>query len=208
MHYDPDSKQCLPAHRLVKSFDKTFKKLEAALLGEKWKDITNLLIGSDPSTGFAAKFDEALQHHITREILDLPSDIPLPSPKKISPKREMILRALCKAYTQLGQPVKGEQYCSDLLAMNEKENDGDGLVGLAEAALKKEEWEDAVRLLEKAFEASGRQSRDVSNLISFDSANVTKRTHADWFDVGRSTKGYNEPRNCSSNPVKRTTIKY
>ena len=162
LHYDPDSKQCLPAHRLVKSFDKTFKKLDAALSNEKWKEVVNLLVGSDPSSGFAAKFDEALHQHTTSENSDLTADIPLPSPKKISPKREMILRALCKSYTQLNQPVKGEQYCADLLAMNDKGEDADGLVGMAEAALKKEEWEDAVRMLEKAFEASGRSSRDVS----------------------------------------------
>lgn len=183
LHYDPDSKQCLPAHRLVKSFDKTFKKLDAALSNEKWKEVVNLLVGSDPSSGFAAKFDEALHQHTTSENLDLPADIPLPSPKKISPKREMILRALCKSYTQLNQPVKGEQYCADLLAMNDKGEDADGLVGMAEAALKKEEWEDAVRMLEKAFEASGRSSRDIHQRLQRAQKLLKQSRQKDYYKV-------------------------
>ena len=44
------------------------------------------------------------------------------------------------------------------------ENDADGLVGKGEALLKQEEWEDAVRVFETAFEASGRSSRDVCTM--------------------------------------------
>jgi DnaJ family protein C protein 3 len=42
------------------------------------------------------------------------------------------------------------------------EEDEDGLVGRGESLLLKEEWEEAVRVLDKAFDASGRSSRDVS----------------------------------------------
>lgn len=42
------------------------------------------------------------------------------------------------------------------------ENDVEGLVGRAEVLIKKEEWEEAVRVLEKAFDQSGRSRRDVS----------------------------------------------
>lgn len=162
LHYDPDSKQCLPAHRLVKQFDKSFKKLEQAVAEEKWQDVIDLLIGSDPAKGFAAKFEDALATHTSPEALSLPSHIQLAPAKRISPRREAILRALCKAYVNTKNAQKGQVWCEELLAMEGHESDPDGLVGRAEAALKKEEWEDAVRILEKAFEASGRSDRNVS----------------------------------------------
>ena len=162
LHLDPDSKQCLPAHRLVKAFDKSFKKLETALSEEKWRDIINLLVGSDPSAGFAAKFNEALKEHTTVDALLLPENIPIAPPRRTSPRREYILRALCKAYVNVKSPEKGLQWCEELLGMQGHESDPDGLVGRGEAALKKEEWEEAVRIFEKAFESSGRTNRDVS----------------------------------------------
>ncbi|CAL1702018.1 unnamed protein product [Somion occarium] len=183
LHYDPDSKQCLPAHRLLKSFDRNFKKLDAALSDEKWRDIVNLLIGSDSESGFAAKFDEALAQHTSPQVLNLPSDIPLPPPKLISPRREMILHALCKAYTQLNQPAKGEQYCIELLNMQGMENDMDGLVGRAEAALKKEEWDDAVRMLEKAFESSGRSNRDIHQRLQRAQKLLKQSRQKDYYKV-------------------------
>jgi DnaJ homolog subfamily C member 3 len=161
LHYDPDSKQCLPAHRLVKSFDKSFKKIDDALAAENWDAVTKIV-----SDGFADKFDEALAIHVNPPALDLPLYIPLRPAKATSPRREHILRATCRAYTNANQAAKGEQWCSDLLEMDGLENDADALVGVGEALLKKEEWDDAVRTFEKAFEASGRSSRDVSALAS------------------------------------------
>jgi len=43
--------------------------------------------------------------------------------------------------------------------------DVDGLIGKGEAALKREEWEEAVHTIRKAFEASGNSSRDVISPI-------------------------------------------
>ena len=42
--------------------------------------------------------------------------------------------------------------------------DMDGLTGRGEVALAKEQWEEAVRAFEKAFDLSGRSSQDVSPL--------------------------------------------
>ena len=158
LHYDPDSKQCLPAHRLVKSFDKSFKKLDDALAAENWSAVISLLSGD----AFATKYEEALGTHLTQAALDLPPYVPIRPAKKTSPRREQILRSLCRAYTNAKQFKSADEYCSELLAMDGLENDPDGLIGKGEALLKQEEWEDAVRVFEKAFEASGRSSRDVS----------------------------------------------
>jgi DnaJ homolog subfamily C member 3 len=165
LHYDPDSKQCLPAHRLVKAFDKSFKKLEEAVASEKWSTVINILIGDDPSSAFAARFEDAINSHTTPDALDLHQGITLRPAKLISPRREQILRAACRAYVNLKQPVKGEQWCEELLRMDGLENDADGLVGRGELLLKQEEWEEAVRVFEKAFESSGRSSREVCTSV-------------------------------------------
>lgn len=166
LHYDPDSKDCLPAHRLVKAFDKVFTKLAVADSEEKWRQVIELLVGSDPSSGFAAKFEDALVKQTSSAALASPSNILIRPAERISPRRETILRALCKSYTNLKQWEMCEQWCTELSRMEGLENDADALVGRGEAALKKEEWEEAVRLLEKAFEASGRSRRDVRAFYS------------------------------------------
>lgn len=163
LHYDPDSKQCLPAHRLIKAFDKSFKKLDDALTSENWWTVVNIVVGEDSSTGLAAKFDDALATHTSAEALDLPPSIPVRSPKKTSPRREHLLRSMCRAYTNLNLPNKAESWCEQLLQIDGMSNDADGLVGMGESALKREDWEDAVRLFERAFESSGRSNRDVSS---------------------------------------------
>jgi DnaJ family protein C protein 3 len=59
------------------------------------------------------------------------------------------------------------RWCEELLGMRGCENDVEGLVGRAEGLMKKEEWPEAVRVLEKAFEESGRSRRDVSFVFVF-----------------------------------------
>ena len=163
LHYDPDSPQCLKMHRLVKAFDKSFKALDKALHADDWRGVLKLLLGSsaDASDGLAAKFDAALTEHVTRETMELHAQMHMPDPLRTSPRRAIILKALCRAHVKTGQVKKGERWCGALLEMEGWEDDADGAIGMAEALFKREEWEEAVRVLERAFEASGRSSRDV-----------------------------------------------
>ncbi|KAF8189669.1 hypothetical protein BJ912DRAFT_360841 [Pholiota molesta] len=95
--------------------------------------------------------------------------IHLPLATKVSPQRQKLVRALCKSYTRLADIAKSsaeykaqmERWCDELLTLDGCNEDVDGLVGRGEALLGKEEWEDAVRVLERAFEASGRSDRDI-----------------------------------------------
>jgi len=89
-------------------------------------------------------------------------DPPLPAsivPTKMSQRRAAIWRAACKAHIQLSEVRKSEKWCSELLRMDPE--DIDGLVGAGEAALKKEDWEDAVKHFDKAFNASGKSNHDI-----------------------------------------------
>ncbi len=54
------------------------------------------------------------------------------------------------------------KWCSELLTLEGCAEDVDGLVGKSEELLVKEEYEEAVRVLDKAFEVSGRSDRNVS----------------------------------------------
>lgn len=121
------------------------------------------MLGPDGSStnGFAAKFDVALAEHTTREALGVPPQIPIPDGLRFSPQRAFILKSICRAYVKMNQAKKGKQWCTALLEMEGIENDTDGLIGRSGALMAKEEWEEAVRVLERAFEAGGRSDREV-----------------------------------------------
>jgi DnaJ homolog subfamily C member 3 len=94
--------------------------------------------------------------------LEVPASI---SPLRISERRKDAYRTMCQAYVKLEQAKKAEWWCEELLRFEGNEEDVDGLIGRGEAALIKEDWEDAVRALEKAFEVSGRSNQDVSTCM-------------------------------------------
>ena len=91
--------------------------------------------------------------------------ISLPLYTKTSPQRQHLVRSLCRSYTHLaGQSPSSEEYrvqtvkwCEELLTLEGCHEDVDGLVGRSEGLLFKEEWDEAVRVLENAFEQGGRQ---------------------------------------------------
>lgn len=155
LHYDPDSKECFAARRLVKNFGKTFDKLGDLFSSEDWKGVISLL----EKGGFADKFDQALDAETAQEVLGLPPWIALTPPRRSSPRREMILRGLCKAYVHIGQPKKGGVWCQSLAQRQGGEEDADALLGQGEALLADEEYEEAVRVMEKAWDACGRKDR-------------------------------------------------
>ncbi|KAH9029466.1 hypothetical protein EDB84DRAFT_1496401 [Lactarius hengduanensis] len=169
LHYDPDSRPCLSAHRLVKSLDKQFKKLDELMAAEDWRGIINFILGSAPKdaslsapgNGLFSTFEGALE----------PDAVPIasvavPPPRKASPRRAAILRALCRAHVQLRQARSGEQWCDELLRMVGNEKDIDALLGKGEALLAREEWEEAVRTFERAWEASGGGNREIHARLS------------------------------------------
>jgi len=164
LHYDPDSKPCLSAHRLVKSLDKQFKKLDELMAAEDWRGIITFILGSAPKdatlgapgSGFLATFEVAVEPDAVPSV-----NVAIPPPKKASPRRAAILRALCRAHVQLRQARAGELWCDELLRMVGNEKDIDALLGKGEALLAREEWEEAVRAFERAWEASGGGNREV-----------------------------------------------
>ncbi|KAG5337019.1 hypothetical protein C0989_011144 [Termitomyces sp. Mn162] len=166
LHYDPDSKPCLTLRRLLKSFDRTFSSLRDLQSANDHRGVIALLSKGD----FLIKFDDALRDHTSRAQILPPQlaarqhtpEIPLPDAFRTSVRRQELVRALCKAYTAVGtrKEMMGK-WCEELLGMKGCEEDVDGLVGRGEVLMARQEWEEAVRVLEKAFEGSGRGSHDI-----------------------------------------------
>ena len=132
-------------------------------------------------TDLLRRFDEAMNANTLRDQLlpdSLPTSttqagtttqpLPLPDPSTASPRRQLLVRALCRAHIRLADSQKGvhakamEKWCTTLLEMEGCGEDVDGLVGKGEGLLRKEEWEEGVRVLEKAWQAEGRRGGDVS----------------------------------------------
>jgi DnaJ family protein C protein 3 len=186
LHVDPDSPSCLPAHRLAKSLDKGFSKLTKLMEANDWKGVLKHVVGSAkdfPGDGFARTFEASLLENGTPDMLaPSSSKLPLPNVLSTSPRRAFILHAACRAYLKLNVSKKGEPWCDELIAMSEDtlralsdmggdtNAEVDAWVVKGEAMLLREEWEEAVRVFERAFESSGRSDRDVSYPFLFECA--------------------------------------
>ncbi|KAF8972098.1 hypothetical protein BDZ97DRAFT_1650271 [Flammula alnicola] len=197
LHYDPDSKPCLALRRMLKSFDKSFTQLDELLGKDDWRGVVKLLVGPDAGkTGDLWKrWEEALLDHVgqDKEVLPLTKEphIHLPLASKISPQRQKLVRALCKSYTHLADVAKSsteyktqmERWCDELLTLDGCKDDVDGLVGRGEALLAKEDFEEAVRVLERAFESSGRSDRDIHQRLQKAQKLLKQSKQKDYYKI-------------------------
>jgi len=174
MHFDPDSKPCRTAHRTIKTLDKDFAKLDQLEYSSSWARLIRFVAGTQDNDSFAAKFDRELDAATTASILQLPLTI---IPRKRSPRRLRIYSAVCKAYVKSNQVTKVQRWCEETLKIDDRNLDG--LVARGEAKLKAEEWDDAVRAFETAFEASGRNDHEVFYLSRWQRLHCAYRDHSD-----------------------------
>lgn len=161
LHYDPDSSTCLKAHRLLKSLAKSIAQIENFLAGSSWRSAVNHLVGTPSKVSVIETFDETFEKYAS----DFPASLAKSGKEtlRLSEPRRKLFAGACKALTELGEFSKAAVYCDETLAM--QADDVDGLVGKAEGLMKAESWEEAVRVLERAFEATGRSSQDVANRL-------------------------------------------
>ncbi|KAJ7848925.1 hypothetical protein B0H14DRAFT_3452751 [Mycena olivaceomarginata] len=164
LHSDPESRLCLPLHRLAKTLERGFTMADEQGAAGDWRGALATLKGTGKKGDIFRKFEEAAAEQLRPEHLTLfgldKGKVVLPAVEKVSHRRRALLRGLCKGHTALEMYRKGEEWCQKLYDMEGGEEDADALRGLGEAAVVKEEWEEGVRLLEKAFEATGRSDRD------------------------------------------------
>lgn len=192
LHHDPDDKPCRTAHRLFKSLTKDFDKLEKAERSSDWKGVLRVVVGYKETPGLVKKFEEELDKAVPN--MQLPSNI---DTKKTSHSRRVLYKAACRAYGKDNQPKKGTEWCTEVLKMDE--NDADALLNRGDVALANEEWEEAVRAYDKAFEASGRSSQEVRFDLSLHFAVAQLCV--------RFTKNFKRLSVCSNNPKLKTITK-
>lgn len=193
LHYDPDSKPCLTLHRLLKSFDRAFSKLEELESRDDWRGIVKLLTssGSGKQSDILRKFDDALREHTARNKLLPPQlaqrrhtpEVPLPNASKASERRKTLVRALCKAHTHLGAKREMERVCEELLGMDGCADDPEGLIGRAEALIGKEEYQEALKVLEKAWDVSGRNRRDIQQRLQRAQKLLKQSKQKDYYKI-------------------------
>ncbi|KAK4685242.1 hypothetical protein P7C73_g4911, partial [Tremellales sp. Uapishka_1] len=149
LHYDPDSKPCKVVHKLLRQLDKETAKARNFVEGGTFRQAIKVLDGEE---GLLAKFEQALLS------ADLPDQF---QPKKKSLARLQLYAMACKAAVGAGDftKSKGMKWCDETLAMDPENIDA--LVGKGEKMLKDENWEDAVRTFDKAFDLGGKSSQDV-----------------------------------------------
>ncbi|KAF7776504.1 hypothetical protein Agabi119p4_4897 [Agaricus bisporus var. burnettii] len=212
--YDPDSKICLPQHRLVKNLDKGFAQVDELLGKEDWRGVVKLLLtsGGGKTSDLWRKFEDAMEENVKEDAI-LPlippellesaipdankktkklvlKSLPMPNASKISVQRQTLVRALCKSFTHLADQSKGDEYkgqmgkwCSELLTLEGCADDMDGLVGKGEDHLGNEEYDEAVRVFEKAFEASGRSDRNIHSRLQKAQKLLKQSKQKDYYKV-------------------------
>lgn len=159
---DPDSKGCRSAFKAFKALEKELAKLRNWVEGGRWTEAAVILAGSSNSDGVIHTVKTLLATYQ----LPLPSSPNSPAPliasvklDHASPLLNSLLSTLCRAYISLGQTKKSGMACEAIL--ERRPDDIWGLVGKGERLSAEENWEEAVRVLNDAFEASGKSDRDV-----------------------------------------------
>lgn len=148
LHYDPDSKPCKKVHKLLRGLEKKAAQVRNFVDGGNHRQAIKLLDGPD---GLLASFEAGLES----------AGIPSKLTTRHSQARLDLYALACKAAVGANDFTKrGARWCDITLEMDE--NNVDALIGQSERLMKEENWEAAVRVLEKAFEQSGRSSQDVS----------------------------------------------
>jgi len=162
------------------------------------------MTASGKNNNLLANFEDALRENTKAEyILYSPSEsakkeIPLPDGFKRSPIRRTLVRSLCKAYTNIADGSKTDldarrnmgKWCEELLTLEECQEDVDGLIGRAEFLLTVsgggddgKAWEEAARLLEKAFEATGRSDRKIYQRLDKAQKMVKQSKQKDYYKI-------------------------
>ncbi|EST08488.1 Tetratricopeptide repeat [Kalmanozyma brasiliensis GHG001] len=163
LHSDPDNKACAQLHRKIKALEKSLKKARNFYNSQSFRPVLSALKGG--KVGGPTVVDDI------KDILKAATEIQagdeealIPSTYKGDPVQDSgLLLELhvmyCKSYTELNDLSKAMSYC-ELVLLRDPDN-VEAVLARAEVALQNESYDEAVRDLTKAFEASGRTDRAI-----------------------------------------------
>jgi DnaJ family protein C protein 3 len=154
LHYDPESKACKKMHKLLRSLDRDTVKARNFIDGGNPRKGLTILRGEG---GVLERFDAAMT--------DAEASGQLPPQFSASTKSQTRLdlyTLACRAAVDCNDfGPKSAALCDAVLALDP--DNEHALVFRGERLLKAEKWEEAVNVLQKAFEQSGRSSQDIAN---------------------------------------------
>ncbi|ORY91754.1 hypothetical protein BCR35DRAFT_299071 [Leucosporidium creatinivorum] len=181
---DPDSKPCRGAFKSLKALEKELAKLRNWVDGARWTEAAVVLAGSSKSEGVIKTVKSLISQY--QQPLPTSPDAPAPLPTDadlpdLSPLLGRVSSDLCRAYISLGQTRKASAACEEALRINPE--DVWGLVGRADKLMADEEWEEAVRALTSAFEATGRSDRDILGRLQKAQRLLKQSTAKDYYKV-------------------------
>lgn len=185
LHSDPDNKSCAKMHRKIKALEKSLKKARNFYNSQSYRAVLSALKGG--KVGGATVVDEIKETIKSATEVQPGDEEPLiPSTYKGDPVQDsgLLLELYvmyCKAHTELNDMDKAMPYCELVLA---KDPDNvEATLARAEVALQREEYDQAVRDLTKAFEASGRTDRSIHQKLQTAQKRLKLSQSKDYYKV-------------------------
>lgn len=162
---DPDSKTCAKPLKNLKKLEKELAQLRNWVDAGRWTEAAVTIAGGASREGLLPSVKSLLETYQEPIARGAPADeAPLPRAAgdahlaHKSPLLQHLTSTLCRAYVSLDSR-KAASACREALAFDPE--DTWGLVGRGDELLKREEYDEAVRVLSAAFEATGRSDRKV-----------------------------------------------
>lgn len=188
LHFDPDSKACKKLFRSLKSLEKDLSKTRNFIEASSWRLALKIL---DPKSTSGGKdkslidrvkdmLAEYTREPVATEMVNDGLKFDLPT-QKASQLLTTLYAWTCKAYTNLPSTRLAKPFCSELLARDPEH--ADGILGMAEASLKDENYEEAVRLFNKAFENSGQSDRAILDKLQKAQRLLKQSKSKDYYKV-------------------------
>ncbi len=157
---DPDSKTCSQPLRRLKKLDKALAQARNWLDAQRWAELAVALAGGSTRAGLIADVKEVL---VDYEVpLKSSPDAPAPLPAGVEEDAALVttlMGTLCRAYVSLGNR-KANAACPKVLERDPEHKWA--LMNKGDQLLADEKWDEAVKVLNDAFEAGGRSDREVS----------------------------------------------
>ncbi len=149
IHYDPDDKQCKGLFRFIKRIEKEIKKATDAQSQQRFATALNALVGAKTFLGeIDEKFDE-LETSLNTKLY-----------KRLHLK---IYSLACSIAAEGKDVSRAEKWCAATLELDP--DNADALYNRGEMKLNENDFEGAVRDLEKAFEVSGQQDNRIRQTL-------------------------------------------
>ncbi|SNX84737.1 related to DnaJ homolog subfamily C member 3 [Melanopsichium pennsylvanicum] len=185
LHTDPDNNACARTHRKVKALEKSLKKARNFYNSQSYRAVLSALKGG--KVGGPTVVDEikqVIQSSMQVQSGDQESLIPN-TYKRNAVEASALLHELyimyCKSYTELNDMVKAMPYCE--LVLVQKPDNAEAILARAELALSEEKYEQAVRDLSKAFEASGRTDAKIHQKLQTAQKRLRLSQSKDYYKV-------------------------